>query len=116
MCTYRSRAGFEARFGRTRADDGRFAVEAWLARHGERLVARFDANAYVTLTRAMDTHDLGRGRGPIEDVLLGIAAPALVLSIDTDALYPPVEQETLAACLPRAELARLTSPTATTPS
>ena len=45
------------------AADGRFAVAGWLPHHGRALVERFDAASYVALTRAMDTHDVGRDRG-----------------------------------------------------
>ena len=110
MCTYRSRASFEDRFGRKPAPAGSFAVESWLRHHGRALVDRFDANAYVALTRAMDTHDVGRGRGGWRAALATVGAPALVVSIDTDVLYPPVEQEELAAGLPAGRLAPLVSP------
>jgi homoserine O-acetyltransferase len=110
MCTYRSRASLEARFSRGEAEEGGFAVEGWLHHHGRALVARFDANTYVTLTRAMDTHDVGRGRGGWREALAAVRVPALVVSIDTDVLYPPVEQEELAAALPAGTLATLRSP------
>jgi homoserine O-acetyltransferase len=110
MCSYRSRASLEARFGRERAGDGRYAVESWLHHHGRALVHRFDANTYVALTQAMDTHDVGRGRGGWREALATLRAPALVVSIDSDVLYPPVEQEELAAALPDARLVTLCSP------
>ena len=110
MCTYRSRASLEARFSRDQAERGRFAVEGWLHHHGRALVDRFDAATYVTLTKAMDTHDVGRGRGEWREALRTVRVPALVVSIDTDVLYPPVEQEELAAALPGGRLATLASP------
>lgn len=110
MCTYRSRASLEQRFGRAPATGGGFEVEAWLRRHGDRLVERFDANSYVTLTRAMDGHDLARGRGAYLETLASIAAPTLVVAIDSDVLYPPEEQAELAAGLGRGRLAWLRSP------
>ena len=110
MCTYRSRASLEARFSRDEAANGGFAVESWLHHHGRALVDRFDANTYVTLTEAMDTHDVGRGRGGWREALARVRVPALVVSIDTDVLYPPVEQEQLAAALPAGRLATLVSP------
>jgi homoserine O-acetyltransferase len=110
MCTYRSRASLESRFSRGEAEGGGFAVEGWLHHHGGALVARFDANTYVTLTRAMDTHDVGRGRGGWREALASVRVPALVVSIDTDVLYPPVEQEELKAALPAGTLATLRSP------
>jgi homoserine O-acetyltransferase len=110
MCTYRSRESLEARFGRETAADGRYAVESWLHHHGRALVERVDANSYVTLTKAMDTHDVGRGRGDWRQALASVRAPALVVSIDSDVLYPPVEQQELAAALPEARLVTLRSP------
>jgi homoserine O-acetyltransferase len=110
MCTYRSRASLEARFSRDEGGTGGFAVVDWLHHHGRALVDRFDANSYVTLTRAMDTHDVGRGRGGWREALGTVRVPALVISIDSDVLYPPVEQEELAAALPAGRLVTLSSP------
>jgi homoserine O-acetyltransferase/O-succinyltransferase len=110
MCTYRSRASFEARFGRRLREPGLFEVESWLHHHGEDLVARFDADTYVTLTRAMDSHDVARGRGAYEEVLRSIDIPALVVTIDSDVLYPADEQIELASLLPAARLVTLRSP------
>ncbi len=93
-----------------RGRGGGFAVEGWLRHHGRALVDRFDASTYVALTKAMDTHDVGRGRGGWREALATVRVPALVVSIDTDVLYPPVEQEELADALPLARLARLASP------
>ncbi|MES1245115.1 MAG: homoserine O-acetyltransferase [Acidobacteriota bacterium] len=113
MCTYRSRASFEARFGRRLREPGLYEVESWLQYHGEDLVTRFDADAYVTLSRAMDSHDVARGResrGTYEEILRSIEVPALVVAIDSDVLYPPGEQAELASLLPAARLATLRSP------
>jgi homoserine O-acetyltransferase len=60
------------------------------------LVARFDAYSYVTLSRAMDSHHLGRGRGSVAAALASIRARTLVLGISSDVLFPLVEQRTLA--------------------
>ncbi len=109
MCTYRSRESFERRFGRQRREDHQWEVESYLHHQGTRLVERFDANSYLTLTRAMDTHDLGRDRGEIEEVLWSIRQAALVVAIRSDILYPPAEQEVLAAAMPGAHLAWLDS-------
>jgi homoserine O-acetyltransferase len=110
MCSYRSRESFELRFGRSADASGVFGVEGWLHHHGRKLVRRFDAATYVGLTRTMDTHDVGRGRGGWRAALATVNAPALVVSIDSDVLYPPVEQEALADALPLGRLATLRSP------
>ena len=110
MCTYRSRESFEERFGRRPQTADLFAVESYLRYQGQQLVDRFDAATYVGLTEAMDSHDVARGRGDHEEVLRGLKAPALVVSIPSDVLYFPAEQEELARLLPHARLVRLESP------
>jgi len=110
MCAYRSPASFDLRFDRRREDDGRFAVESYLQHQGRKLVDRFDANAYVTLTRAMDTHDVGRGRDGWRSALGRVRARTLVVSIASDVLYVPAEQRDLAAAIPGARLATIPSP------
>jgi homoserine O-acetyltransferase len=109
MVSYRSMPSFEERFGRRPQAADLFAVESYLRYQGRQLVERFDAATYVALTRAMDTHDVSRGRGEYEEVLRAVRQPALVLSIDSDALYPPQEQEELARLVPGARLRRLAS-------
>ena len=108
MMSYRSHESLNGRFGRT-AQDGRFAVQSYLRHHGSKLVERFDANAYLTLIGAMDSHDLGRGRGPLEAVLRRIRSKALVVGISTDVLYPVSEVRAVADRLPNAEFAVLDS-------
>jgi homoserine O-acetyltransferase len=110
MCAYRSRDSFEARFGRRLHEPGLFAIESYLRHQGRKLVERFDANSYVTLTRAMDSHDVARDRGAYEDVLRSIHQPALVVAIESDVLYPPAEQKELARLIPSSRLAWLRSP------
>ena len=109
MGTYRSRASFERRFSRSQREPGTFSVESYLRHQGEKLVSRFDANSYVSLTRAMDSHDLARGRGRMEEVLASISVPLAVVAIRSDVLYPPEEQEALARSLPAGSLVTLDS-------
>jgi homoserine O-acetyltransferase/O-succinyltransferase len=105
MLSYRHWREFQRRFGRQQREDGVFEIESWLRHHGDKLVRRFDAASYVTLTRAMDSHDLARGR----DGVPVLSMPALVVGISSDLLYPPAEQQELAALLPNAKLALLRS-------
>jgi homoserine O-acetyltransferase len=110
MCTYRSRSSFEERFGRRLESPGLFHVERYLRHQGTKLAGRFDAHSYVALTRAMDSHDVGRGRGGYEHALRSVRQPALVVGIDSDVLYPPEEPRELAAGLGNARLGWLRSP------
>ncbi|HET8723928.1 MAG TPA: homoserine O-acetyltransferase [Anaeromyxobacteraceae bacterium] len=110
MCTYRGWESFEERYGRRPQSADVFAMESYLRYQGQQLVGRFDAATYFALTRAMDTHDVARGRGDYEDVLRTIRQPALVVTIDTDVLYVPEEQRAMARHMPAARLERLPSP------
>lgn len=100
--TYRSDDVFTDRFGRevVEALDGfsmwqRFQVERYLEYQGEKLARRFDANSYLVLTKAMDLHDVTRGRGGLAEAMARIAAPTLVVGIGSDALYPTYQQREL---------------------
>lgn len=111
MCTYRSRGSFENRFSRQRQNDGNhFSIESYLHHQGQKLGDRFEAASYVVLTKAMDSHDVARGRGEYFNVLNGIQQPTLVVSYKSDVLYPTDEQEELSAALPHAELVLSSSP------
>lgn len=94
--TYRSDIELDARFGTAVQDDGRYAVASYLDHHAAKLAARFDAGSYVVLTEAMNSWDLGRGRGGVEAALGRVTARAVVAGLDTDRLYPPAQQRRVA--------------------
>lgn len=103
VCTYRSWQSFDERFGRDKREEDQYQVQSYLRHQGEKINDRFDANTYVALTHAMHTHDLARGRGDYPDVLRTIEQPALVVSVSSDALYPPEEQRYLAEYIPNSQ-------------
>ncbi|MFF8594399.1 homoserine O-acetyltransferase [Streptomyces sp. NPDC015220] len=111
--TYRSEPELRIRFGRTPQDaeepwnGGRYQVESYLDHHAAKLVDRFDAGSYVTLTQAMNSHDIGRGRGGTRAALSRVAARTLVAGVDSDRLYPLSQQAELAACIPTADRLRV---------
>ncbi|WP_018640128.1 homoserine O-acetyltransferase MetX [Parafrankia elaeagni] len=94
--SYRSEAEFAHRFGNTVQGDGRYAAASYVEHQGAKLVSRFDAGTYVTLTTAMMSQDVGRGRGGIPAALRGCRAPVTIAGIDSDRLYPPRLQAELA--------------------
>ncbi|WP_166356323.1 homoserine O-acetyltransferase MetX [Phytoactinopolyspora limicola] len=106
--SYRSEPELQTRFGRApqKAEnpygDGRFAVESYLDHQADKLVRRFDANSYVRLSEAMNTHDVGRDRGGIESALARVSARTVVAGVDSDRLYPLWQQEELARYIPGA--------------
>jgi homoserine O-acetyltransferase len=85
-------------------------MESYLRYQGKKLVDRFDASCYVSMTKQMNRHDISGGRGDYEDVLREIRQPALVVGITSDILYPLAEQRELAEYLPNAVLEVIDSP------
>jgi len=108
--TYLSEQSLEERFGRrlqnragysyslTAAD---FAVESYLRHQAKAFAARFDANSYLYISRALTYFDLARehGEGSLERALAGVEASYLLLSFTSDWLYPPRDSQELEQAL-----------------
>ncbi|KAJ7249764.1 homoserine O-acetyltransferase [Mycena haematopus] len=138
LLTYRSSDSFEQRFGRRIQDspapqaqhDTRiegtadeksghpfYATQSYLRAKGASFAADFDANCYLHIIRKMDTHDITRGRAPVDGgeaaalaaVLGGLPARPLIISIDSDLLCPQKEQELLAKGIPDSEMVVISS-------
>ncbi len=96
MITYQCDEGMTARFGRNAATRpsrhapfaGKFDVEGYLHYQGDSIARRFDANAYLYLTRAMDLFDLGSGFSSYTDALRRLTMPTLMIGISSDILFP----------------------------
>jgi homoserine O-acetyltransferase len=103
--TYRSEPELAGRFDRAvqPGEDplrgGRYAVESYLDHHAHKLVGRFDAGSYVTLVEAMNSHDIGRGRGGVTVALARVTARVVVAGVNSDRLYPLSQQQQLAGAL-----------------
>ena len=111
MITYRAPQNYEQKFGREiHPEKNIYQVESYLNYQGQKLTERFEANTYIILSKAMDSHDISRGRGSFEDVLGHLNKPVLVIGFNSDHLYPIQEQKELAALLPHVHLAELESP------
>ena len=104
--TFRSDNVFTDRFGREVADSAtagepvglwqRFEVERYLDYHGDKLVQRFDTNSYLVIGKAMDLHDVARGRSGLAPAMARITSPSLVMGISSDVLYPIYQQRQIA--------------------
>ncbi|HET7036858.1 MAG TPA: homoserine O-acetyltransferase [Thermomicrobiaceae bacterium] len=107
VITYQSDELMTLRFGRN--PEARYAawpqfltrydVEGYLHYQGDKLVRRFDANSYLYLTRAMDSHDLARGRGSYEEAFARIEAATLAVGIRSDILFPAFQVREIADIL-----------------
>lgn len=87
-----------------------YKASSYQAYQGDKLVKRFNALSYYYLTKAMDSHHLGRNRGAVEEVLHSLEGiNTLVVGIPSDVLFPPQEQEFIAKNIPNAEYYELHS-------
>ncbi len=82
---------------------GGYLADSYQRYQGQKLRKRFNAWSYLTLGKAMDAHQVGRHRGGIEAALARVTAETLVMSIASDLLFPPREQELLAQLIPGAQ-------------
>jgi homoserine O-acetyltransferase len=100
---------------RTQTDPDRekldgFKASSYINYQGDKLASRFNAYSYWLLTKAMDSHQLARGRGgDLEAVLRGIGQKTLLVGVTSDILCPVEEQLFMAAHLPDAELVEIDS-------
>ncbi len=95
MLSYRGYHTFEGTQKDTdqRWDD--FSASSYLKYQGEKLRKRFTSNTYLTLSKAMDSHNVGRHHISIPEALDRITSKALVVGISSDLLFPVAEQEFL---------------------
>lgn len=91
-----------------RLDD--FKASSYQRYQGQKLSQRFDADSYYVLSKAMDSHHIGRGRGSLEEVLEGVEAQTLVIGISSDLLFPLQEQQLIAAHIPGSSYYTIDSP------
>jgi len=79
-----------------------FKAASYQRYQGEKLVSRFNAYSYWYLSKAIDSHNLARGRESIDAVLGKIKARTLIIGIKSDVLFPVEEQQLLARKIPNA--------------
>jgi len=106
--TYVSEEALTRKFGRELQRDGLswgfdadFQVESYLRHQGSSFVDRFDANAYLYITRAMDYFDLpGKWGGQLASAFVAARdVPFCVLSFSSDWLYPTRESREIVRAL-----------------
>jgi homoserine O-acetyltransferase len=109
--TYVSDASMDRKFGRRRAPardaapdafDVPFEVESYLRHQGQSFINRFDANSYLTITRALDQFDLAQAYGSLERAFAPVQAETLIVGFASDWLFPPEQNREIALALLRA--------------
>ena len=106
--TYLSEYAMRQKFGRRVQEQSKsnnyfstlFSVESYLQHQGESFVRRFDPNSYLYITKALDMFDLLEGKSA-SDVFDSVTAQFLVISFDSDWLYPPDQSRDLVRALKR---------------
>jgi homoserine O-acetyltransferase len=105
MISYKSAELFDERYARRpnrngedplSSVDGRYDVAGYLDYQGEKFVARFDANSYIVITKAMDTFDLSIGYSSEREALKRIKAHVSMVGISSDWLFPAKDVRDLA--------------------
>jgi homoserine O-acetyltransferase/O-succinyltransferase len=86
-----------------------FRANTYQNYQGEKLLKRFNAYSYWTLSKMFDSHDVGRHRGGVQKALETVLAKTLVIGITSDILFPPVEQEKIALGIPGAKYVEIDS-------
>jgi len=86
-----------------------YKSESYQKYQGEKLAKRFNAFSYYFLSKSMDSHNVGRGRGGIENALQQIRSRTMVLGIHTDILFPVSEQEFIAQNVPNGKFTAINS-------
>ncbi|BFZ54506.1 L-homoserine-O-acetyltransferase [Savitreella phatthalungensis] len=97
--------------GASRPIGKHFSAQSYLRYQANKFVKRFDANAYISITRKIEAHDISRDRtSSVAEALAQLDQPALVLGIESDGLFTFSEQEEIAEHMPNATLDRIVSP------
>jgi homoserine O-acetyltransferase/O-succinyltransferase len=81
-----------------------FRASGYQQYQGLKLVNRFNAFSYWILSKAMDSHNVGRKRGGVEHALNKVQARTQLIGISSDALFPIEEQQFIARHIPGSQI------------
>jgi len=109
LLSYRTYNGYaqKQKDNSDRLDD--YKASSYQNYQGEKLINRFNAFSYWALTKAMDSHNVGRGRNSVEDALKKIKANTSVIGIESDMLFPIEEQKFLSHNIHRSTYYQISS-------
>lgn len=96
-------------YGLTQTDEDlnkldNYRASSYQQYQGDKLAKRFNAFSYWILSKAMDSHNVGRNRESIPEALNSIKAKTLIIGISSDVLFPVSEQEYLQRHIPGASM------------
>ena len=98
--TYLSAEALERKFGRRRRKPtSQFEIDSYLEYQGRKFATAFDANSYMRIQAGMDEMDLAEEHGSLEQAFKDFREPSLLVSFNTDWLFPPSEVRKVARAL-----------------
>jgi len=98
--TYLSAHSLQKKFGRRRRGSTRqFEIDSYFEYQGRKFAALYDANSYIRVQAAMDEMDLEEQFGSLEAAFARWRGRSLLVSFDTDWLFPPAETERVATAM-----------------
>jgi len=109
LLSYRTGAGYNATQQDNDEKTDYYRASSYQRYQGEKLIKRFNAFSYWLLSKAMDSHDVGRGRGGIDKALAHVTATTTIIGIDSDFLFPPEEQKCIARGIKDAQYVEISS-------
>lgn len=109
LLSYRTAEGYDLTQQDTSEDLENYRASSYQKYQGEKLTKRFNAFSYWILSKAMDSHNVGRGRGGLDQALGAVLAHTTVIGIDSDILFPVREQKLLAEKISNANYFELSS-------
>lgn len=86
-----------------------FRASSYQQYQGEKFLKRFNAFSYWTLTKMMDSHNVGRNRNGLVNALQSVKMPTLIIGIVSDLLFPVREQQFLQTHIPNASYQEIDS-------
>ena len=109
MLSYRNPQDLNAKQQESTEKLDGFLAASYLRYQGSKLTKRFNAFSYWTLTKAMDSHDLGRGRGGVEMALKSIHAQVFAVGVNSDLLFLAEEGRFLSQAVPSGSYGEIVS-------
>lgn len=98
--TYLSAESLQRKFGRRRRGNTRqFEIDSYFEYQGRKFAMLYDANSYIRVQAAMDEMDLDEQFGSLEAAFEKWRGRTLLVSFDTDWLFPPAESERVVAAM-----------------
>lgn len=112
LLSYRGQPAYDATQQETEEKDKveNFRASSYQRYQGEKLARRFSAYTYHAITRTLDTHNIGRGRGSREEALVQIKARTTIIAVSSDILFPVAEHLYMQRHIAGADYSEIDSP------